>query len=372
MLFERDEDYREIRGYHELSGGHRPGYMAVGEKLRISDANLSRLDTTAANLAEMRHAILEEKVRAILSAISNEYPDDVFERLIREERFPETFTQISARETTVPDHAYSTGEIARTFANAGAEERIILCRGLAHANDRMYRITEGEYDDRWVRMISDLVREEDHIEDDTTPDLEARVPRPVGERVAYLRNTYTDTAFETFSTVLRSAASTYYSDFPGVCEALYYDRATACILPLENSSDGKLLRFYSLLTRYDLRIAYVTSVTAYDTDVTTRYALLRRSVAIPHPQETDALGMYLECRVMTDEETPLFRILAAADAYHLSLTRADSVPGPYEDDDRTAYDLILHAEEGADFASMLTYCYLLVPGFTLLGIYLDL
>jgi len=268
MLFERDEDYREIRGYHELSGGHRPGYMAVGEKLRISDANLSRLDTTAANLAEMRHAILEEKVRAILSAISNEYPDDVFERLIREERFPETFTQISARETTVPDHAYSTGEIARTFANAGAEERIILCRGLAHANDRMYRITEGEYDDRWVRMISDLVREEDHIEDDTTPDLEARVPRPVGERVAYLRNTYTDTAFETFSTVLRSAASTYYSDFPGVCEALYYDRATACILPLENSSDGKLLRFYSLLTRYDLRIAYVTSVTAYDIDIT--------------------------------------------------------------------------------------------------------
>jgi hypothetical protein len=372
VIYDRNDDFGELRGYFENAGGRRPGHMAVGEKLRITDANLARLDTAAANLAEMRHAILEEKIRAILSAISNEYPDDIFERLIREERFPETFAQISERETTVPESAYSTEEIARAFANAAAEERIVLCRGLAHANDRMYRITDGQYDDRWVRMLSDLVREEEHPDDDTTPDLEARAPRPVGERVAYLRNTYTDTAFETFSTVLRNAASTYYSDFPGVCEALYYDRATACILPLENTSDGKLLRFYSLLTKYDLRIAYVTSVTAYDTDVTTRYALLRRNVTVPHPDETDALGLYMECRVLADEDMPLFRILSAADAYHISLSRADSVPGPYEDDDRTAYDLILRAEDGADFAAMLTFCYLLVPGFTLLGIYLDL
>ena len=97
MPFDREDDYRDIRGYYDNAGGHRQGYMAVGEKLRITDANLSRLDTVAANLAEMRYAILEEKVRAILSAISNEYPDDVFERLIREERFPETFAEISER-----------------------------------------------------------------------------------------------------------------------------------------------------------------------------------------------------------------------------------------------------------------------------------
>lgn len=367
MLFEQDDN----RGYHDRSP-RRAGYMAVGEKLRITDANLARLDAQAANLTEARAAVLEEKVRAILSAVSIEYPDDVFDRLIREERFPETFAALCEREQMPPDDAYSTEAIARTFALAGEEERITLCRGLAHAPDRMYRITDGVMDDRWVRMMNDLVREEDHPDDDTTPDLEARVPRPAGERVAYLRNTYTDTAFETFSTVLRSAQPTYYSDFPGVCEALYYDRATACILPLENSADGKLLRFYSLMTKYDLRIAYVTSVTAYDTDVTTRYALLRRAVSVPRPEDTDALGLYLEFRMTADEDVPLYRILSAADAYHLSLSRIDSVPGPNEDDDRIAYDLILRAEDGGDLASMLTYCYLLVPGFTLLGIYLDL
>lgn len=367
MLFDREEP----GAYHDRGGRHS-GHMAVGEKLRITDTNLARLDVMAANLTEQRAAVLDEKIRAILSAVSNEYPDDVFDRLIREERFPETFAEICTREQTLPEDACSTDEIMRTLVNCGEEERIILCRGLAHANDRMYRITEGAYDDRWVRMMNDLVREDDHIDDDVTPDLEVRVPRPVGERIAYLRNTYTDTAFETFAMVLRNAAPTYYSDFPGVCEALYYDRATACILPLENSSDGKLLRFYSLLTKYDLRIAYVTSVTAHETDVTTRYALLRRSVSVPHPEDTDSLGMYMEFRMIADEDIPLFRILSAADAYHLSLTRVDSVPGPNEDDDRMAYDLILRAEEGGDLLSMLTYCYLLVPGFTLLGIYLDL
>ena len=377
MYYGHDEDERirdehdGIRNFHELSGSGRSGYMAVGEKLRITDTNLARLDEKTADIAEMRCALIEEKVRAILSAISNEYPDDVFDRLIREERFPELFSQMSRRESRIPRGARSPAVIARAFAQASNDERIELARGLAHANDRMYRITDGAYDDRWVRMLSDLVREEDHFDDDTTPDLEARSPRPMGERIAYLRNTYTDSAFDAFAHVLRGAAGTYYSDFPGVCEALYYDRATACILPLENSSDGKLLRFYSLLTKYDLRIAYVTSVTAYDTDVTTRFALLRRSVSVPHPEETDYIDLYMECRILSDEDLPLSRILSAADAYHLILTRIDTVPGPSEDDDRSAFDLVLRADEGADLASMLAYCYLLVPGFTLLGIYLD-
>ena len=123
MLFDRDDEI----GYREHLGGRRAGHMAVGEKLRITDANLARLDVTAANLCEMRAAILEEKIRAILSAISNEYPDDVFDRLIREERFPETFAEISAREQRIPEEAHSSQEIVRVLSDAGAEERIILC-----------------------------------------------------------------------------------------------------------------------------------------------------------------------------------------------------------------------------------------------------
>ena len=58
MPFEQDKD----RSYPDRSAG-RAGHMAVGEKLRITDANLARLDVTAANLTEARAAMLEEKVR---------------------------------------------------------------------------------------------------------------------------------------------------------------------------------------------------------------------------------------------------------------------------------------------------------------------
>ncbi len=358
MRFEWDE-YR----------GGQSGYMAVGEKLRIADANLDRLDMRLADLSEMRYAIIREKVLALLSAISIEYPMDVFDRLVREERFPETFRALSARQPRTFDEAICAEDVARVLSAANDEERLLLCRELAHACDRLYLVSAGEYNDRWVRQLMDLIREDERMDDNGEPDLEARTPRPVGERIAYLRNTYTDLAYETFSSVLSHTSSTYYSDFPGVCEALYYERATACILPMENSTDGKLLRFYSLMTKYDLRIAYITQITAWDTDVTTRYALLRRAVSVPYPDKLDAVALFFECRIMPEEDMPLYRILAAADAYHFSLSRIDTVPSPYEDDDRTTYDLILRAEDGADFVSLLTYFYLLVQGFTLLGIY---
>ena len=141
---------------------------------------------------------------------------------------------------------------------------------------------------------------------------------------------------------------------------------------MENSQDGKLLRFYSLLMKYDLRIAAVTSVTAEDTDVTTRYALLRKAVVVPHPEEEEYLGLYLECRTALDEDLPLGSILGAAAAYGMTLVRVDTVPTLYEEDDRVTYDLILRAGDDADIAAMLTYFYLMVPGFTLLGLYPDI
>lgn len=363
------------------------GEMSLSEKIRITDTNLARLDERVAADAEMREALIGEKVRAFLREITNEYPEDVCEQLIRDERFPEQFRDMTERAQRVPDGMLASEEIAFHLARMGQEEQLSLCQRLAHANDKIYKIAaarrenawerslrdeeETPYDDAWIAAVTDLVREEDPVEDEMAPDLDVRVPRPVGERIAYLRNTYTDRAYSRFQSVLHHTQATYYSDFPGVCEALYYDRVSACILPMENSVDGKLLRFYSLLNKYDLRIAYTCSVTTEDTDVTTRYALLRKNVSVPHPAEVDGYeGLYLECRVILWDEHPLAELLAAAARYHMTLTRVDTIPMDYSDGERT-YDLILRCEEDGDMAAMLAYFYLCIPQFTLFGIYLS-
>ncbi|MGM9625940.1 MAG: prephenate dehydratase domain-containing protein [Eubacteriales bacterium] len=367
------------------NAGDRNG-MPLKEKIQITDANLARLDKMEASVAEMREALLVEKVRAMAAEITNEYPEDICEQLIRDEHFPELFRNMTERGIPVPDEMLSKEQIGYMLSFCNHAEQISLCRYLAHVNDGMYKTeaarrgsswernpredAEHPYGSAWIAAMTDLTKEEDHIEDETAPDLDVRTPRPVGERIAYLRNTYTDRAYTRFQTVLHHTTATYYSDFPGVCEALYYDRASACILPMENSVDGKLLRFYALLNKYDLRIAYTCSVTTEDTDVTTRYALLRKSVAVPHPQEiAEDEGLYMECRVILRDDHPLSDLLCAAVRYHLKLTRVDSIPTDYGDGEYV-YDLILRAEEGADFAAMITYLHLLVPQFTLFGIYL--
>ncbi len=368
--------------YREKTPG---GEMSLSEKIRITDTNLARLDTRAAATAEMREALAFEKARAFLREITNEYPEDVCEQLIRDEHFPDQFREMTERTPALSEDTPAYKEALFHLKQAGLDEQLSICQRLAHANDQIYRIAAARrenawehdfraqepspYDDAWIAAITDLVREEDPVEDEMAPDLDVRVPRPVGERIAYLRNTYTDRAYARFQSELHHTQATYYSDFPGVCEALYYDRVSACILPMENSVDGKLLRFYGLLNKYDLRIAYTCSVTTEDTDVTTRYALLRKNISVPHPEELeDYEGLYIECRVILWDEHPLGELLCAASRYHLTLTRVDTIPMDYSDGERT-YDLILRCDDDADAAAFLTYLYLCVPQFTLFGIY---
>lgn len=376
---------------HWSASDRRGMALNLNEKMQIIDTNLARLDTMAVSLVEMREAFLLEKVRALTSEITNEYPEDVCEQMIRDEHFPEEFRSMTGRDASISREAgiqegvLASEQIANVLKSSGHDEQIRLCQCLAHVNDALYeaaavrrntwkKVAQEEKNTRfgkaWIQRLNDLIREEDHFEDETVPDLDVHAARPTGESIAYLRNTYTDRAYTRFQSILQHTTAVYYSDFQGVCESLYYDRESACILPMENSVDGKLLRFYSLLNKYDLRIAYTCSVTTEDTDVTTRYALLRKNITVPNPDEFDACeGLYMECRAVLNEEHPLSDLLAAAAWYHLTLTRVDTIPTDYDDGERT-YDLILRMEEDGDLAAMLTYLYLMVPQFTVFGIYL--
>ena len=349
--------------------------MALREKIQISNANLSRLDRQYAALSEMREAFLQEKVHAMLSGLPGDYADEVFEQLIGEESFPDSFRELTEREIVLNGdetaaHAPEAENpyLRNCFCFMTTLERISVCRRLAHAWDDRYRLHDSTEGDVWARIIGDMVQKDEHGDDELVPDLDARAPRPAGERVAYLKNTYTDLAYEQFADVLPNCTCAYYSDFPGVCEALYYGRATACILPLENTADGKLVRFYALLGKYDLRIAMTAEVTADDSDVTTKYALLRKSVTVPCPEEdADFENLYCECGVILEDGVTLSDILLAASMYGLTLSRADTDPLSYAEAE-SSYNLIFRIGEG-DLQAMLAFLYLMTPQFTLLGIY---
>lgn len=346
------------------------------ENTQIINTNLARLDRHTAELVEMREAFLQEKVRAVLKEFHDENTENFFTRVIRAEDFPEYFRELTERE--VPDVIWENDPetpaspeeplVKRLFSALNLMERISVCRRLAHMCDDQYRLHGVSPEDSRRQIIIDLVREDYREDEETVQESDFRLPHPSEERIAYLRNTYTDAAYVRFRNVFPRSTALYYSDFQGVCEALYYGRASACILPLENSTDGKLVRFYSLIHKYDLRIAMTVEINAEDGDVTTKYALLRKNITVPEQDEnSDLFSLYFECTVILEEDVSLSDILFAASIYGLSLTRADADPLSYAEAE-ASYDLIFRIGDG-DLQAMLSFLYLMVPQFTLLGIY---
>ena len=87
-------------------------------------------------------------------------------------------------------------------------------------------------------------------------DEESEPPRTV----VYFRTPVSDKAYSLFSKEFKGIGAMYAADFKTVCEDVYYDRADACILPLESSEDGLIMSFRHLMLKYELTIASVASI----------------------------------------------------------------------------------------------------------------
>ncbi|MCL2518481.1 MAG: hypothetical protein FWF15_07970 [Oscillospiraceae bacterium] len=184
------------------------------------------------------------------------------------------------------------------------------------------------------------------------------------DRIAYLRNSYTDTAYEIFSREIEDATVTYCADFNAVCEDVYYSRSGMCILPTENSTDGNLMRFRNLIKKYDLKIVMTCAVEAAQESVT-KFALLKKNVEYIKMKKKHPL--YFEISAVTEN---LRRLLSAAENYGFKLYKIDSVPISYSESEYS-YDIIFSSDNGELFP-FICYLFLELPQFNPMGIYTHL
>lgn len=187
-------------------------------------------------------------------------------------------------------------------------------------------------------------------------------------KIAYLKNAYADTAFRRFSEVLGSLSVAYMGDFTSVCEEVYYGRADMCMLPLDSSRDAKLISFCRLINKYELKIVISCDVTSSDGAVTTRYALLKKTLSLPDyktKEKYDAL--LLEFSFVPDEDISLADVLFAAENFGLKLYKVDAIPLSYSDSE-FSYDVILSCRE-EKIESFALFMSLAAPQYETLGIY---
>lgn len=146
-------------------------------------------------------------------------------------------------------------------------------------------------------------------------------------KIVYQHNIYTDEAFLHFSRALPTAKACYADSFTGVCEQVFDGQCEYCILPLENTQDGKLVRFYGLIEKYELKIALTCTVTTSDNRHSTVFGLCRRGITWPqllvHDRSVCFEFLFWQ---ESSEHLTLAKLLSAAECASLSLLRADCLP----------------------------------------------
>lgn len=154
--------------------------------------------------------------------------------------------------------------------------------------------------------------------------------------LAYVKNQYSEEAVNILSKSFTVNKKRHYRSFGEMCEDIESGICDGCIVPIENTSDGKLMNFYSIIDRFDLKIACTCDIENQNGDQTTRYALLRNKISPPQNAEK----CYLEFSFISSETILLSDIIKAAEISGLNLYRLDSMPLRYNDSEFVYYPIL--------------------------------
>ncbi|MBQ4064650.1 MAG: hypothetical protein IJD10_00975 [Clostridia bacterium] len=179
-----------------------------------------------------------------------------------------------------------------------------------------------------------------------------------GETVSYVRSAMADDAYLTFASAMSDPKVLYGHEFTEVCENVYYDRSAYCLLPVENTADGRLAGFRSLILKYGLKIASICRVKNPVAEEETVFALLKKSLSF----EEGGIR-YFELQVEAED---LLSLLSSAEACGMKIRGIASTAGS-----RNRYDLVTQVDEDG-FCGFLSLLHLEYPDFSPLGIYTEL
>lgn len=297
----------------------------------VTGLNLNRLDADTAGALEARRAHLRELALAL--AADRPTVEVLLDRL----------AHFRAALPYTPDCLDANADFLRAgFAQLSLLERVELCRLICREPGEFYRPT-------------DLLEPDEPL------------PAEAKGIIAYLQNAFTDRAYRAFSAALPRARSQYHDSYGAACEAVSNGSCEACILPIEHAQDGKLLGFYRLIDRYELKIVCTCDI-AQPGGTESRFALLKKGLKHTPPPADGVLGWFFEFSITRSAGKPVGSILDAAQWLGLELRRVDSLPLAYAEDS-FAYHAVLALPDAASLTSFLLYLALELPQYNPIGIY---
>jgi len=243
--------------------------------------------------------------------------------------------------------ALNTASLLSLYGNLDVLSRALLCR-------EILACLKSRYGDDYS-PIDFLQTDED-------------IPQNARGRISYVENTYTDTAFSAASVFINGSSPSFAQSYAHSCDEVNSGHCEFCLLPIENASDGKLIGFYSLIDKYDLKITLALNISVTDGGAVTRFALCRRSISGEIHSFTRGNGQsFIEIRILPGDDCPVGDILTAAASLGLMLRRIDSMPLGYTDSE-FAFNLVFRTD-GAELASFLAFLSIWAPHYIPVGYY---
>ena len=189
------------------------------------------------------------------------------------------------------------------------------------------------------------------------------------ETFTYVRNSFSDEAYDVFSQDFVDPKVKYSSSFRECAAAVTRSEVTYCLLPLEEKGGARLPTISEIIFRNDFKINSVIPVFGPDGNADMKFALVSRYFTVPKRGKDD--DGYLEIRIGQDPDFSLAEILVAVDYFGMSVYRVNTVTFDTEGESETYYSLVIK-DMGRSFEPLLAYLTLFIRDFVPVGIYKNL
>ena len=191
-------------------------------------------------------------------------------------------------------------------------------------------------------------------------------------KISFVRNDYNDMAFDCFSRSIPHSKAVYFSNFEECCEAISDGSVEFTIFPIENTSDGKMFSFYTLMDRYDLKICAICNIDCEALSKIVTFALVGKRFISENIEKTNSKkSQFFEFSLSCDTEANSHDIFSLSSEFGAKVIRASSLSLHYSTN-MTRFYYTFALSENTDLMAFLTYLWLEYPQYNPIGLFREL
>ena len=306
---------------------------------RTISRNLSMLDHELKENFDLRLLKIHESAKIAVSRIHEAYDIFPINALILTKEAKDIATSAFRRDISPAVKTASSEFISGTEL----AERIAYCKALSR---------ECSYEGSPFQILASGIAE-----------YASKYTEKAGDkRVAFVRSSGTDAAFEEFAKYLRGVVAAPFDDYQSVFESVR--SGSFGIIPLYDDNGGPVMSFYRQL-EYRSESVILSFSHSFDGDNTARYGLIRRSMTY-----IQAAGKrYFECRITFQNNTELAAAVTAADAFGTPVENLTSLPFGYGGRDNSY--ILRFSLSGGDMCALFAFLAVYFPQFSPYGMYTE-